>query len=158
MSFQIQNINEPWPEDWVDSFDLVHQKLTLVSAGAATKEAVIRLTELVKPNGWIQLTEADVRVGEHDGPAMHDFLDMLKEVLNVTGTSYDYGLKLSGDLKEAGFLDVEERVLDCYLGALNHKPLLAQQGINYTAKTVKGITDFLKSEHSMLICFRADQR
>ncbi len=82
---------------------------------------------------------------------MHDFLDMLKEVLNATGTSHDYGLKLSGDLKEAGFLDVEERVLDYYLGALNHKPQLAQQGISYTAKTVKGIVDFLKSEHSMLI-------
>lgn len=67
------------------------------------------------------MTEADIRVSEHDGPTIHDFLNILKEVLNTTKTSYNYRLKLFGDLKEVAFLDIKERVLDYYLSVLNYK-------------------------------------
>jgi len=68
MKDQVQNINDSWPQDWHNSFDLIHQRHTLAGAGPWTKEAVNSLTKLVKHGGWIQLTEAEQIIGKSDCP------------------------------------------------------------------------------------------
>ncbi|MCJ1380210.1 hypothetical protein MMC17_003313 [Xylographa soralifera] len=144
-TYQIQNINEPWPKEWHSSFDIVHQRLALVGAGPAAQTAVAHLTELVKPGGWIQLIEAENVIGKEDGPAMHDFLKLMKDVFTAMGAEVTFAQQIHGWLEKIGFVDVQERLVDVYMGASNASPQLAQQGVNSTSIAATGLVDFAKT-------------
>lgn len=144
MSFKDQNINEAWPEDWKNSFDFVHQRLTLVGAGPATKDAVTRLLALVKPGGWVQLIEAEQIVGKNDGPAMHQFLNVMVEVFKMTGSGTSFAKNLSTWVRDAGFETVQDRLVDMYLGASNPTPQLARLGTASTKIAVAGLVEYAK--------------
>lgn len=146
MTFQIQNVNEAWPQDWQNSFDFVHQRLVLAGAGPAANEAVGRICGLVKPGGWIQLMEAEPEVGKDDGPAMQQMLALVQEVFRTFGTSVDTPRQMAGWVREAGFQDVEEKVIDMDLGAKNSDPDLARKGIASSVAGVRTLAAFAKGE------------
>ncbi|KAL9119450.1 MAG: hypothetical protein Q9187_003997 [Circinaria calcarea] len=150
-TYQVQNINDPWPKEWHGSFDIVHQRLALVGAGPAAQTAVTHLTELVRPAGWIQLIEAQGIIGEKDGPAMHDFLQVMKNVFTTMGVDVTFARQVAGWIKAAGFVDVQERLVDVYMGATNADPQLAQRGVNSTCIAAKGLVDFTKSQSTYII-------
>jgi len=65
ISLHVQSITDPWPTSWLNTFDLVHQRLVLaICQPAAAQRAIEALLELVVPgDGWIQLVEADMNPG-----------------------------------------------------------------------------------------------
>ena len=138
-------MNKPWPTEWHDYFDIVHQRLALVGAGPGARNVVKNLTELVKPGGWIQLIEGENIIDETDGPAMHDFLKLMKDVFTLMGAEVTFAKNMSGWLKAIGFEHVQERLVDVYMGASNKDPQLAQQGVNSTSVACGGLVDFAKS-------------
>ncbi|KAI1823900.1 S-adenosyl-L-methionine-dependent methyltransferase [Xylaria intraflava] len=118
ITFQIQSITSPWPQEWKRSFDLVHQRLVLGACGGFPfAEAIKNLSGLVKPGGWIQLVEPDQTCGISDGPAMRDFITLVTAVFEHMGghVRYAYGIKTW--LEEAGMVDIEERGIPLFLGA-----------------------------------------
>ncbi|EON65501.1 hypothetical protein W97_04739 [Coniosporium apollinis CBS 100218] len=143
---QVQNINEPWPQDWHGTFDVVHQRLALVNAGPVAQTAVTRLAELVKPGGWIQLIEGENVSAEGNGPAMHDFATLLKSTFAFMGVSSKYPREIHAWLREAGFVDVQERVVDVYYGASNPSPQFARNGIYCVSGAASGLVTFAKGQ------------
>ncbi|KAI1871960.1 uncharacterized protein JN550_004163 [Neoarthrinium moseri] len=111
ISFQIQDILQPWPESWKSSFDLVHQTLVLTVAGPRQREAVNAVLELVKPGGWVELMEPDGEAGDDDGPAHQQFVAMMNEIGVWLGAPKGFSKDLEGYLLDAGFLDVKTVVL-----------------------------------------------
>ena len=114
---QIQDILQPWPEEWKGSFDLVRQHLCLSSAGPRQADVVFRLGELVKPGGWIQLLEPENVIAEDDGPAHKQWLAMLTELAGLIQIDVHFSTKLESYLKDAGFEDVQSERVETAMGA-----------------------------------------
>jgi hypothetical protein len=150
-TYQAQDINKPWPEEWKESFDLVHQRLVIVGAGPAQQQALGSLAALVKPGGWIQLIEATNELPEGTGPAFRNFIAVMKGVFTAFGSSLHPGNELSGWLQAAGFESVEDRVINTKLGATNPDPRLAKQGVYSTTVAARGLATFGKSMYSTFI-------
>lgn len=146
-----QDINQPWPEDWLDRFDLVHQRLVLVGGGTKQKEAVESLGKLVKPGGWIQLIEGVNELPDGCGPAMHDFITTMEGVFTFMGFSLTFSEKIPGWLKSAGFVDIRERIVSTKLGAQNPEPTLARMGVFATSGAARGLATYGKSIYSPCI-------
>jgi hypothetical protein len=152
-SYHTQDINKPWPEEWKNSFDVVHQRLALVGAGPNGQGALKSLSELVKPGGWIQLIEFEFAASDSDGPAVHDFFQVMKDIFRFVGASLKLSHLIADWLKEEGFVDVQERLVITQMGATNRNPELAKQGVYSTSIAATGLTAFAKSKFSFaLLC------
>jgi len=147
-TYHVQDINKPWPEDWKGTFDFVHQRLALVGAGAAQKEAVLALAALTKPGGWIQLIEAENILPDNMGQAMQDFFELMKVMFAILGARLDLTRQIPGWLEEAGFIDIQDRLVGMKIGATNPDPRLAKQGVFSTAIGCAAVVRFAKSEFS----------
>lgn len=132
------DITKPWPEALPSGFDLVHQRFVLGGvAKQALKEAVTNLTSLVKPGGWIELLESDVReaVGaadeENNGAA--PVWKLLRDVYLAMQVEPDVDRYLPGWLEEAGFVEITEEGFVIPVGA---KKMTASEMGPRSARTV----------------------
>ncbi|KAF2711262.1 S-adenosyl-L-methionine-dependent methyltransferase [Pleomassaria siparia CBS 279.74] len=119
ISLRTHNIFESWPADMQKTFDLVHQRFVLMACNDANSvEAIRYLGECVKPGGWIQLHDGDMQTIE-DGPmhpAMERFREIVRTGFRMMGFNLSPGPKLVKWLTEAGFANVEERILTIKCG------------------------------------------
>jgi len=145
-SFFVKDINKPWPEEWKESFDLVHQRLVLNGAGHLQREAVDRLLALVKPGGWVQLMETTNHVPASNGPAMRSFDTLMTGVFSWMGSSLSLADDLPAWLQDAGFLDVEHRVVEMRLGRMNSNVHLAKKGTYSCIVAARWLSEFAKSK------------
>ncbi|KAI3326348.1 S-adenosyl-L-methionine-dependent methyltransferase [Xylariaceae sp. AK1471] len=152
VTFGTQNIVDPWPEAWSNSFDLVHQRLVLAGAGSQIANVVNRLLETVAPGGWVQLTEAAQEVGENDGTAMKDFLALVKELSRSLGTGDTFGDDMVQWVRDAGFTNIETKVFPYDLGAKVSDPELRAKSIKSTCAAVVGLVGWASQLHDGLQC------
>ncbi|KAI0146900.1 hypothetical protein GGR57DRAFT_494179 [Xylariaceae sp. FL1272] len=143
--YWIQDVKQPWPKDWEGQFDLVHQRLVLVAAGAEQKKATLAYAGLVKPGGWIQLIEATNELREGYGPNMRAFVQLMRAIFKHMGADVDLMQHLAGWLEEAGFTDIKSRDIEMKIGATNPEPDLARRGVISTGIAVTGLSQFGKS-------------
>lgn len=122
VQYLIQDINKPWPAELHGTFDLVHQRLGLAGSAAGGPDgiptAIARLIQLVKPGGYIQLFEAENIIDDDDGPAMHEFIEVIKTVFGMIGLNPTFmkdGL-VRNALEEAGVVDIQDELVSCYFG------------------------------------------
>jgi hypothetical protein len=105
IQLEVQDVMAPFPDSWLGTFDLVHQRFVLAATGAKGREAVRGLCSLVKPGGWIQLVEMQSAVGEDDGPAVHQFIGLVNELHVKIGAPRNVSdlCVLEGHVRAAGF-------------------------------------------------------
>jgi SAM-dependent methyltransferase len=151
-TYQVQDINKPWPGEWNESFDFVHQRLVLNAAGPAQQQAVQSVLALVKPGGWIQLLEATNEVPEQNGPAMRDLDALMKSVFNAVGSNLRLTDELPAWLKAAGLVDIEDRIVTMKLGAMNPDPELGKRGTYSSMVAARMLSEFAKSESPTSCC------
>ncbi|KAF7518525.1 hypothetical protein G7054_g13427 [Neopestalotiopsis clavispora] len=145
-TYRAQDINQPWPEDWKELFDLVHQRLVLVGSGSKQNEALQSLAGLVKPGGWIQLIEAtNCHPAAGCGPKMHVFIDLTISVFQAMGADLKVGENLPLWLEKAGFTDIEHLDLEMKMGAQNPDKELARRGVFSMSIATRGLTQFAKT-------------
>lgn len=146
-SYQIQDINKPWSEEWKRHFDIVHQRLALAATGAGTKQMVGTISELVKPGGWIQLIEAtnDLSIAK-EGTAMRNFIQLILDLYAFMGVPEKMADQLKPWLEESGFVNVQERTIDCQMGVSNPNPDLARNGVFSMNVAVTGLVGFGSSK------------
>ncbi|KAH8704452.1 hypothetical protein GQ44DRAFT_732403 [Phaeosphaeriaceae sp. PMI808] len=144
-TYQVQDINKSWPEDWRESFDFVHQRLTLAAGGSSQEGALRNLATLVKPGGWIQLIEPTNEAPEGSGPAFQNFVTAMQGVFSSMGSSTHVGNEVAGWLKAIGFEDVQDRLYHIKVGAANPNPKLAKQGVYSTTTSARGAASFGKT-------------
>ncbi|KAF2492515.1 putative methyltransferase, partial [Lophium mytilinum] len=139
MSFQKQNILEPWPENLLGTFDLVHQRLMLAAAGPNTENNVRQTLQLVKPGGWVQFVEAEQAIGPNDGPVMHQFISLMGEFFGFMRVPMTYAHALPQWLQEAGFEDVETAVVPIPYGCRQPDACLREKGYSSMSVALNGI-------------------
>ncbi|KUJ19283.1 S-adenosyl-L-methionine-dependent methyltransferase [Mollisia scopiformis] len=154
---QAQDITKPWPADWANSFDFVHQRLVLGGCGPfGPEKAVKHMIELVKPGGWIQLDEMDL-AGEQQLPGMGGELGrIIRAVFEASGGQWDFATKMKQWMIEAGLENVEEKTIHVAFGKSNPDPEIAKLGIwslttstkalCFAGKTEMGIKGFTEAE------------
>src|ERR1700722_6058776 len=125
MTLVRHDFTKPWPSDWHNSFDFVHQRFGLGASGTCpVQDVVTNLAGLVKPGGWIELVEADVDRTQGAGPVLTEFIQLLREIFTLDGVGGSLGPKLRRWLETAGLEAVEERRVDIAIGVKNPRPEL----------------------------------
>lgn len=80
----------------------------------AEQDVVTNLIRLGKPGGWIELVELNVyEPQDAGGPALRDFIRLLREIFTLAGMGGDFASKMRGCLEAARLEKVEERLVDC---------------------------------------------
>ncbi|KAI1410440.1 S-adenosyl-L-methionine-dependent methyltransferase [Hypoxylon sp. FL1857] len=157
VSFQIQNVLDPWPKAWRNSFDLVHQRLVLAGSGSKASNVVKRLLENVKPGGWVQLTESAPNIGADDGPAMHQFFALLQEMFAFMGTGTTFSMEISQWVEDAGFVNVESKVFPYDIGAKIVDETLRARSLSSVNAAVAGLTMWGSQLPNGLKCMTRDE-
>lgn len=143
--YQAQDINKPWPAEWSSSFDFVHQRLVF-GGYPDTKAIVQNLGALVKPGGWIQLMEIEDKDDPADGPAMKNYLQLMRDVFGAIGAKFGDVSKAKGWLEETGFTNLEERLVEIKYGARNPDAELARKGVWMNKKVAMPLCKVAKSK------------
>lgn len=130
--FHVQSISDPWPTEWRDSFDLVHQKLVIACVPPDEgRQALYRLIDLAKPGtGWVQFTEGSL---EHltpeqrkQYPVLARFQSLVAEMLPHFRWNPRPGKLVRQWLEEYGLQEVQEKVMEIPIGAGNPDPKLGE--------------------------------
>ena len=117
---EVDDVTEAWT--WQKQFDLIHLRLMLGAWTPAERAGVYRqcLANL-KPGGWIEEVELDVRVMCDDGTMAEDpliarwgqtFLDCAERAGRPLSTQ----LTMKEQIEAAGFVDVREQLYKCPIG------------------------------------------
>ena len=142
-TYHVQDVNKPWPTEWKEHFDLVHQRLGLVAAGdeQATLSAVRNLVELVKPGGWIQIVEFHDWTADDDSQAWKDYTTSLCDMCKAIGSTVDHANRVKGWFGELGLVDIDEDVATANYGSRDDKEFetIAKRSALTTAKSVLGV-------------------
>lgn len=143
ITLSVHSIKEPWPEDWHNTFDLVHQRMALPAAGRdVVREVIANMVGLLKPGGWIQFVESDHSVVE--GPAMGSMFRLISDVFKVMETDPNYAPYLQGWFKELDLVNVGCKVFDVPMGANNPKEGLKAKSTRCFVLATKGMTQVAK--------------
>ena len=123
-------------EDWTyhAKFDLIHMRLLL---GAFTTEEWDKVYRLcygnLRPGGWIEQIELDVRVASDDDSLPPDsqlagwganFLGCAERA----GRPLDTQVTMKAAIEKAGFVNVQEKLYKCPIGGWPKDPLLKDAG------------------------------
>ncbi|KAJ5409556.1 uncharacterized protein N7487_003915 [Penicillium crustosum] len=114
------SILDIWPEDFQNSFDVVHQRFVLtVCSDQAAQDAVRNLFACVKPGGWIELHEGNMLTIQEgpNHPAFMQFRDIMVKAWAAIGNQPSPGNFLVPWLKEVGAVDVQEEIQTIEVGA-----------------------------------------
>jgi SAM-dependent methyltransferase len=100
-------VAEPLPEA---AFDLIHLRAVLAHL-PGRQHAVARLVPALKPGGWLLAEEPDYASWVLDPASTGAALwakgwAAVQRVLTAAGFDFQYGRRLSGDLRRAGLVDV----------------------------------------------------
>ncbi|KAF9444521.1 S-adenosyl-L-methionine-dependent methyltransferase [Macrolepiota fuliginosa MF-IS2] len=161
MSFSVASVLD-LPPTWKERFSYVHQRLLM---GALTETqwptAVQEIYRVVRPGGWVELSEGEAQIGCPDGGERHQFHRLLHEFWVSRSLVVYTGLELPKLLKAVGFVDIKmvtreiplgsqagelgEAVLDTICGVLRaiKKPVLMGGGfgIVQTAEEYDALID-----------------
>jgi len=129
-----QNLIEPFPSDWDNSFDLVHQRFILPLFKEAEIENVMAsLVATMKPGAWIQLVEPDFSTPVSQPADQTKAFQMIHELTRVTMGDHAPGPKLASRLEKAGLEKVTTEIIDMIVGLQHPDAELGQRSFrNYS--------------------------
>lgn len=143
LTLSVQNIKSPWPQEWNNTFDLVHQRAALGAAGyKAVIEVLKNMVALLKPGGWMQMVEADHSVSQ--GPAMNKLFLLARDVFRAMDTGPDFGVHLEEWFNECGLVDVESKEFYVPLGASRPEGELREKSIKWNVWAADGLSKVAK--------------
>ncbi|KAF2265220.1 hypothetical protein CC78DRAFT_493963 [Lojkania enalia] len=149
-TYYVQDVHDPWPVEWSDRFDLVHQRLALACPGdeEATKSTIRDLIRMVKPEGWIQLVEFIEWTDDEDGPAWKDYTTCLCDMIAFIGSTVKHIDHVKDWFQDLGLVNVEEKVFEGNYGTRQDKMLqaTAMKAVMMTATMILGVTSSLPQE------------
>lgn len=153
-TFHPQNINNRWPEEYLQSFDLVHQRLTLPFAGNRCQESLFALMDMVKPGGWIQLMEGTLLTPEpvERNPCMHNYLKIVRAIYISLGAPLTLSVDIPKWLEEGGFVNVETREVHVQMGASNENVDLGRKGAVTQRLAAMGMVEAARSKLFLYYC------
>ncbi|RYP41292.1 hypothetical protein DL767_001146 [Monosporascus sp. MG133] len=116
ITYFAHSFKDPWPQQYLALFDLVHIRGSLAGSAPEGPLPVIKnLTTLLKPGGWVQLMEMNGFSPPKNGPAMTDFAKMASEMFTGIGVG-DFANNNKSMLEEVGLKNVQEKRVIVDLG------------------------------------------
>jgi hypothetical protein len=118
MSFQIQSMNDPFPTEWKNVFDVVHSKFSLPGAGHLSMQNIINSeVGVLKPGGWLQHMELQLEDYPDLGPAMTKAYQVISDVFDAVGVGHTFSKSMRKLLEDAGLEEIHSEVITIPLGA-----------------------------------------
>ncbi|KND88249.1 hypothetical protein TOPH_07111, partial [Tolypocladium ophioglossoides CBS 100239] len=147
IELKVQDVLRPFPDSWLGTFDLVHQRFVLAAAAAKGRESVLGLCSLVKPGGWIQLVEMQSTVGEDDGPAVHQLVELVNELHVKIGAPRNLAdlAVLERHVRAAGFQRVGTMLAPGTLGAKVPDPNFRELALKSSLDSAAGLLEANKT-------------
>jgi len=113
--FYVEDLESPWNYAVAEHFDFIHGR-GLCGSVADWKKLFAQAYENLKPGGWFEMQEFDVNVYSDDGTvelATHltSWLEELREASDRFGKPLEIAHQLKGRMEEAGFADIEQRIV-----------------------------------------------
>ncbi|KAK8119952.1 uncharacterized protein PG998_004578 [Apiospora kogelbergensis] len=152
VTFAVHDIRNPWPPEWKGSFDLVHQRLVLAGAGPDVSGVLHGLLETVAPGGWVQLMEGINRVSDDHGPVMKQFQRLMMELFDALGTGNTFSADMSTWISEAGFANVESRMIPYDIGAKAKDPDLQVKSTQVSCIAASGLVAWANDHPGGVSC------
>ncbi|KAK8044776.1 hypothetical protein PG993_004800 [Apiospora rasikravindrae] len=152
VTFFVHDIRNPWPPEWKGSFDLVHQRLVLAGAGPHVAEVLRGLLETVAPGGWVQLMEGVNNGLPQDGPVMCQFRHLMIELFDSLGTGDSFSADMSRWINEAGFANVESRIVPYDIGAKAMDPDLQGKSTQVSCAAASGLVAWANQQSGGITC------
>lgn len=150
-----QDVKDPTPEAWHNTFDLVNLRMILIAAGsgAAQRAAVNEHIKLVKPGGWIQIGDCDriCPTPEAENPRYHDMFACIRAVCEASGLDPLEAPNMKSWLIEAGLEEVQERTAMRAVGKRNVDVELGRLGVEADLLIAQGFATGAKGGLSVLI-------
>ena len=142
-----QDFTEPFPAEWKNKFDLVHQRYALPAAMNKPIEPIINsLVEMVKPGGYIQLGELDHRYQPEAGPAFTMLFVLIGVMLDMFGIGHYFIEQVPQYVKNSGIQDIEQHELDVHVGRANSNSAFGEMGTELFVKTAQGFAAMADSK------------
>ncbi|PCH02808.1 Hypothetical protein PENO1_035590 [Penicillium occitanis (nom. inval.)] len=145
--FQDQSIKEPFPSEWQETFEVVHQRL--VMAAAAPKQTpgfiVQNLVKLLKPVGWLQLVEVITTPVPENPIPRNQHIDMLDSLYKnlYSGTKYaksNLMADLPWEMEKSGLRNVQQAEVLVKYGAATENLWIREKSLR---TAVAGVPNFL---------------
>ncbi|KAM0202055.1 hypothetical protein ACHAPQ_004261 [Fusarium lateritium] len=137
-----QDIKDPTPQSWNNSFDLINLRMILIAAGSgASQRAVVNEhIKLLKPGGWVQIGDCDriCPTSEAENPRYHDMFACIRAVCQASGLDPLEAPKMKSWLLEAGLEDVHEQTAMRAVGKRNVDEELGRLGVQADLIIAKG--------------------
>ncbi|KAM0544099.1 hypothetical protein ACHAPJ_011981 [Fusarium lateritium] len=137
-----QDIKDPPPQEWQNSFDLINLRMILIAAGpgAAQRALVDQHIKLLKPGGWIQIGDCDriCPTSEEENPRYHDMFACIRAVCHSSGLDPLEAPKMKSWLLEAGLEEVQEKAAMRAVGKRNSNEELGRLGVEADLIIAKG--------------------
>ncbi|KAF5974776.1 hypothetical protein FCOIX_8077 [Fusarium coicis] len=150
ISYVKQDIKDPPPKAWHESFDLINMRMILIAAGsgAAQRAVVNEHIKLLKPGGWIQIGDCDriCPTPETENPRYHDMFACIRAVCQASGLDPLEAAKMKSWLVEAGLEDVHEMAAMRAVGKRNMDEELGRLGVGADLVIAKGFAAGAKGE------------
>lgn len=145
--FLDQSIKEPFPPEWNETFDVVHQRLVMAAAGPErTPDFVVKNLEgLLKEGGWLQMVEVATVPLPQNPTSQNQYLDMLDTLYAnlYTGTAYkrsNLWSDLGKEMEAAGLKNVQKKEVIVSYGAAVADPYIRERSLR---TAVAGVPNFL---------------
>jgi hypothetical protein len=150
ISYMKQDIKDPPPTSWQESFDFVNLRMIRIAAGSGDVQRTVvnEHIKLVKLDGWIQIGDCDhiCPSPEAENPRYHDMFACIRAVCQASGTDPLEAPKIKMWLEEAGLEDVQERTAMRAVGKRNVDQELGDKGIQADLIIARGFADAAKRE------------
>lgn len=145
-----QDIRDPLPQDWQNSFDLINLRMILIAAGSgeAQREVVNQHIQLLKPGGWIQIGDCDrvCPTSKEENPRYTEMFDCIRAVCQASGLDPLEAPKMKSWLIEAGLEEVQERTAMRAVGKRNADQELGRLGVEADLIIATGFAAGAKGE------------
>ncbi|EKJ77671.1 hypothetical protein FPSE_02169 [Fusarium pseudograminearum CS3096] len=137
-----QDIKDPPPQIWHESFDLINLRMILIAAGSgdAQRSVVKQHIQLLKPGGWIQIGDCDrvCPTSSEENPCYNDMFACIRVVCEASGLDPLEAPKMKSWLEDAGLEDVQERTALRAVGKRNTDNELGSLGVKADLVIAKG--------------------
>lgn len=149
--FQKQSFNDPWPEDWAGSFDLVHERFALAGAAANPIPPIIhRFVSLLAPSGYIELAEIEFG-GADVGSAMGLVFTLINDVLKAIKRDSGFAAEMKLFLEQEGLVDIDEKVVVIHVGGSREglsesEKMFRSRAVMSMRKVTEGLVQGAKGE------------
>ncbi|OKL56654.1 hypothetical protein UA08_08297 [Talaromyces atroroseus] len=140
------SIFDHWPEEFQNSFDVVHQRFVLtVCSNETALDATKKLFACVKPGGCIELHEGDM-LSIQEGPkhpAFTKFRDTMVNAWAAIGNQPNPGKFLVPWLEQAGAIDIQHESQTIAIGAAAEDKEQGERAVRVMLYLLEGMKKLL---------------